>query len=630
MKDAILKGTGDSRYLKSKIPTGTTWEQALAMLNAGTFPVDINGINTEGFQQVGTPLNKANLLKDAVVSKLGMIGDKTPNDMFGVLADCGNLHVWRKTVTITEEVPAVPAGYTLGDVETNLVVASSNGNSSDYRVGFTWASAVVVDPSTGAVSLGSNPGGGSNYNIAGSSWTDLRDDFNSYVVGNFCVLKEREYSGAGTIVQDVLFVPSGSVMTRVAVDASNYQYNIVFSKAQRVTGYPYTPAIPAGTHVTYPVSTNRNAYQEGSNAKPAGYTLGDAEKIILGDYGSGTNQYIKYSDSVSVTDTGVVSLSNISGTVQGNTLGESNNFTTLKGKFISTSRHGYDVIFFVPVSSTLTTAVIDGDTKFSADCQPVTGYPAIGGNVVDYVEKRTDATDGRIMASDYQSSSYSCVFETASSIEFDDSGNISLVSPIDVSVYLNTTQNPPLVNWGSLIGKYIRLKSVPSNTDTYFPGTTTVGYIDSTATISAATASGVTTATITSGAYLISSTPVVHGESMEYLGCLGDKARVQVLSYVGTGTYGVNNPTSLMFSFKPKIVFVTNVGASSTTYMLLIPSALSATYTSYGYISALYGAESLSDYYAKIEDMTVSYYASNNSSSQANVLHVTYTVLAIG
>lgn len=487
MKDAILKGTGDSRYLKSKIPTGTTWEQALAMLNAGTFPVDLNGINTEGFQQVGTPLNKSNLLKDAVVSKLGMIGDKTPNDMFGVLADCGNLHVWRKTVNISSPINAT---YTIDEVTVDRTYVDDNNTLpkpglicwTDSSCEVTASTSFTLDPITGIVTQ-DNP---TRYSYAGANNFTAND-----LLGKYVRLKYQNGNGPANLNQSLLYyIPSDASIT---MDIVGWFF---CDKLQYVNVTPY---IPAGTHVTYPVSTNRNAYQEGSDAKPAGYTLGDAEKNILGDYSSGTNQYIKYSDSVSVTDTGVVSLSNISGTVQGNTLGESNNFTTLKGKFISTSRYGYDVIFFVPVSSTLTTAVIDGDTKFSADCQPVTGYPAIPAGTV-----------------------------------------------------------------------------------------------------------------------------------IEYLGCLGDKARAQVLSYVGTGAYGVNNPISLTFRFKPKIVFVTNVGASYTTYMLLIPSALSATYTSYGYISALYGAENLSDYYAKLEDMTVSYYSSNNSGSQANVSNITYTVLAIG
>lgn len=72
MIDSVLKGTGNSRFLKSAVPTGTSWADALAMLHSGTFPIDFNGINTEGFQQVGTPLNKANLLKDATAAQIGL------------------------------------------------------------------------------------------------------------------------------------------------------------------------------------------------------------------------------------------------------------------------------------------------------------------------------------------------------------------------------------------------------------------------------------------------------------------------------------------------------------------------------------------------------------------------------
>lgn len=426
-------------------------------------------------------------LRETTPPKIALPSTATPADMFDVLADVGDLHVWRKTVKTSSPINAT---YTIDEVTVDRTYVDYNNTlpkpglicwtTSSCEV--TASTSFTLDPITGIVTQ-DNP---TIYSYAGANNFTAND-----LLGKYVRLKYPNGNGPANLNQSLLYyIPSDASIT---MDLVGWFY---CDKLQYVNVTPY---IPAGTHVTYPVSTNRNAYQEGSNAKPAGYTLGDAEKIILGDYSSGTNQYIKYSDSVSVTDTGVVSLSNISGTVQGNTLGESNNFTTLKGKFISTSRYGYDVIFFVPVSSTLTTAVIDGDTKFSADCQPVTGYPAIPADTV-----------------------------------------------------------------------------------------------------------------------------------IEYLGCLGDKAMVQVLSYVGTGTYGVNNPTSLTFRFKPKIVFVTNVGTNYTTYMLLIPSALSATYTSYGYIGALYGAENLSDYYAKIEDMTVSYYSSNNYSSQANVLNVTYTVLAIG
>lgn len=70
MKDSIIKNTGNSRYLKSAISAATTWEQFRAALIAGTLPIDLNGINSAGWQQVGDALNKANLLSDATVAAL--------------------------------------------------------------------------------------------------------------------------------------------------------------------------------------------------------------------------------------------------------------------------------------------------------------------------------------------------------------------------------------------------------------------------------------------------------------------------------------------------------------------------------------------------------------------------------
>ena len=43
---------------------------------------------------------------------------------------------------------------------------------------------------------------------------------------------------------------------------------------------------------------------------------------------------------------------------------------------------------------------------------------------------------------------------------------------------------------------------------------------------------------------------------------LNGKARIQTGSYVGTGTYGPDNPCSLTFEFEPKFVFVFGKGAT--------------------------------------------------------------------
>lgn len=119
MIDSVLKGTGNSRFLKSAVPAGTSWADALAMLQAGTFPIDFNGINAEGFQQVGTPLNKANLLKDATAAQIGLPPTATPDDAFKILA--GILGITYVVASSGATVTAQSGN------DTKTAVAASNG-----------------------------------------------------------------------------------------------------------------------------------------------------------------------------------------------------------------------------------------------------------------------------------------------------------------------------------------------------------------------------------------------------------------------------------------------------------------------------------------------------------------------
>lgn len=80
MTDLVIKGTGNSRYLKSVADFLTqypTYEDFVDALVAGTLPIDFNGINSAGIQTQGTPLNKANLLKDTTASKYGQGSNAT-------------------------------------------------------------------------------------------------------------------------------------------------------------------------------------------------------------------------------------------------------------------------------------------------------------------------------------------------------------------------------------------------------------------------------------------------------------------------------------------------------------------------------------------------------------------------
>ena len=86
MIDGTQKGTGNSRYLKSVSNLLTlypTYADFVAALVEGTFPIDLNGINSSGWTQLGTPFTKANLLSDAVSSAIfGDSDDHTVNEAF--------------------------------------------------------------------------------------------------------------------------------------------------------------------------------------------------------------------------------------------------------------------------------------------------------------------------------------------------------------------------------------------------------------------------------------------------------------------------------------------------------------------------------------------------------------------
>lgn len=85
MQDGIIAGNGNSRYLKTvaeALSLYPTYQDFIAALIAGTFPIDLNGINAAGWVQQGTALNKANLLADVTASSIGLGGNATPNSAF--------------------------------------------------------------------------------------------------------------------------------------------------------------------------------------------------------------------------------------------------------------------------------------------------------------------------------------------------------------------------------------------------------------------------------------------------------------------------------------------------------------------------------------------------------------------
>ena len=122
MNDLVIKGTGNSRLLKSVqnfmslYPTYTDFVQALI---DGTLPIDLNGFNSAGVQTQGTPLNKTNLLKDATANKYGLGGNATINDVLNQIPT-GSF----PNMTVGSATGATTAGTAINANNTDLTNAT--------------------------------------------------------------------------------------------------------------------------------------------------------------------------------------------------------------------------------------------------------------------------------------------------------------------------------------------------------------------------------------------------------------------------------------------------------------------------------------------------------------------------
>ena len=113
--------------------------------------------------------------------------------------------------------------------------------------------------------------------------------------------------------------------------------------------------------------------------------------------------------------------------------------------------------------------------------------------------------------------------------------------------------------------------------------------------------------------------------------------KIEVGSYVGTNTYGADNPNSLTFRFKPKLVFV--FGRSEniyTSFGVFALDQLTDKYIQGGYfVEVGFNYDSVATkLYAKKVEKTLSWYSTYSSDLQLNGYSdsytTTYTYFAFG
>ena len=313
--------------------------------------------------------------------KMGLTGDLSVGASLGVLANIGNVHVWRKTV-VTEE--KIPAGYRLVDDTTNRnnVGDQTVSNALIFLIGDTTAelkySTEITVNENGVVNLNSVI----STNSVPSPVTVLNGKY----------IQLRYSFGKGPVNLDtnkIYYIPSDATVT---LNSNNNGW-ILVNKLQYVDAYP---AVPPGTHIPYLTSTNRNAYQEGTDGseKPAGYKLGSkiTGNIALTDRTNESSTiYWNYSDQVDVSDDGEVSLIAPNrvdfNATQSNAV---NMAESLVGNFIMTTSSATAIkantVYFIPDDASVAREMSGTKFVYTTAIQSVTGYPAIpAGTTIEYL-----------------------------------------------------------------------------------------------------------------------------------------------------------------------------------------------------------------------------------------------------
>lgn len=287
----------------------------------------------------------------------------------------------------------VPAGYklvddntdrTLNDVPNALI---DLGNTNQRTAYINCADSITVDDG-GGISLNSaTTHYQANDALNAASW--LRGKYiKLYYINDF-----GNWFGPPALDQNkTYYVPNDA---QISVNSAT----IIVNKLQRVDAYPLTPA---GTHITYLTSTNRNAYQEGDDAKEAGYVLGDMVSGYLfasAWTGNASNYY--YSETIKVSDTGTLTQENVKSYTANATNDSwvSNIQSAIRGKFITVSGEkdngGSEGTNLVYIPDDAIVSYFENGVSLGYPynygflvnkMQQVTGYPAIpAGTTIDYL-----------------------------------------------------------------------------------------------------------------------------------------------------------------------------------------------------------------------------------------------------
>lgn len=349
---------------------GGTMTGPLSILSptADNHPVPLSLLNSK----VG------DILKPTTPPIIGLPPSTTPDGMFQALGNTGELHVWRKTVVV--------GSYYIGASQGNYGCICRNTGSASFGVKIQYASEITVDghENRNLVSPSDMTIIANNSGITSPSATSVANTLKGKFIRLAGIPDGYQNSELKYAVGSVFYCPESiSCFVKDAFNDGNHYICLDGIKN-----------VPTKTEnvVTYPVSTNPNAYQEVDDAKPAGYVVGDAK---TGSFKlcpvTGDTTFWDYGTNLNVADDGTITIKD----KQSLTLTTSStvsNVNILKGKFVKPlgvvpSPFVNGKMYFIPTDA----AISKNKTLLVNKYKPVTGYAAIPPNTtIEYLGKLGD------------------------------------------------------------------------------------------------------------------------------------------------------------------------------------------------------------------------------------------------
>ena len=372
---------------------------------------------------------------------------------------------------------------------------------------------------------------------------------------------------------------------------------------------------------------------------PATYEYGDEETINVygpyaygGDISTATLTAISWTYGDITVENGYVELINsTTGKVTTNTYGSLP--AEFAGRYISLN----STIYYCPDTAYMNTRISGSYYTDICGIRPVKYVPSIpAGTYTDYLTSTDRNAYPDKSAAGGQDAYYTLgdtlsnydlgqtaaahIVTYSSDIVVDDGGTVTLVDPSSIT----TSKVESLDDVSILLGKFVTTSVDSSGSIVFIPTDATASYNQ---------VNGWSHIFMSKYQPVIGHAAIPANTTITYLGQLGGGARIEVGSYVGTGTYGESNPNTITFDFAPKLVWI--IGPSNGSFNVTNTPVLLIYDRTFYYNGNIDNTSGVLNLGVTWGDKFVSYYYKSGfngyeSVAQLNANGETYSYIAIG